>query len=101
MLRIYAGLSEKSCFINPGTVSKLRNNLSEFGFTDAVCTQADVLLTSAYDLDNGLAFLNGKFAYLYMRNQGTDHSSFTRFSCLPFKSSFFYLHILLILVICT
>ncbi|XP_064611790.1 WD repeat-containing protein wdr-5.1-like [Liolophura sinensis] len=41
-----------------GTVSKLRNNLSEFGFTDAVCAEADILLTSAYDLDNGLAFLN-------------------------------------------
>ena len=50
----------------PGVAHKLCNHTTEFGATDAihVSSDLDLLLTSGYDLDNGLGFINCKI-YIY------------------------------------
>lgn len=40
---------------------KLSNHVTDFGCSDAVLKTGDLLLTSAYDLDNGAGYINGNF----------------------------------------
>ena len=44
----------------PGEVHKLKNHTGDFGSTDAMCCHDDVLLTSGYDLDHGVGYINSK-----------------------------------------
>jgi len=42
-----------------GTLHRLTNHMTDFGCTDAICIADDVLVTSGYDIDNGLGYVNG------------------------------------------
>ena len=43
-----------------GVLRKLSNHLTEFGRTDALCvSSSNVLLSSGYDLDYGISYVNG------------------------------------------
>ena len=46
-----------------GLVKKLPNHKEDFGMTDALCCHGDILYTSAYDLDTGQGYMNGKFKW--------------------------------------
>ena len=48
-----------------GEVHKLKNHhTGDFGSTDAMCCHDNLLLTSGYDLDHGIGYINGKHATL-------------------------------------
>jgi hypothetical protein len=42
-----------------GVVSKLSNHTTEFGSTRGLCLTNDLLISSGYDLDNGIGYING------------------------------------------
>ncbi len=46
--------------LSTGLVHKLGNHTKEFGTTDALVTNDDLLVSSGFDLDNGLGFINCK-----------------------------------------
>lgn len=52
------GINIKVVNWKKGIVHKLLNHTEDFGVTDAVCCNEDSIFTSAYDLDNGLAYIN-------------------------------------------
>ena len=43
-----------------GVVKKLANHKEEYGMTDSLCCHGDTLYSSAYDLDIGQGYINGK-----------------------------------------
>lgn len=46
-----------------GLVHKLCNHAIEFGSTDALSHYQDILLSSGYDLDNGIGYINGMYYF--------------------------------------
>ena len=48
------------CLFLAGSVRKLGNHLIEFGYTDVLCCYEDKLVSSGYNIDQGLAYINGK-----------------------------------------
>lgn len=52
------GVNLKILAWKKGVVSKLANHREDFGMTDAICCHGDIMITSAYDLDNGQGYLN-------------------------------------------
>ena len=44
-----------------GQVSKFPNHTSDFSSTDAVSCHEGYVLTSSYDLDDGLGYINGEW----------------------------------------
>ena len=49
-------------------ITAIANHHTEFGGTDAMCKVGNCLLSSAYDYDEGVGFLNSKYytATLYL-----------------------------------
>ena len=43
-----------------GMVKKVPNHKEDYGMTDALCCHGNLLYTSAYDLDTGHGYINGK-----------------------------------------
>ena len=43
-----------------GVVKKLANHKEDYGMTDTLCCHGDVLYSSAYDLDIGQGYINGR-----------------------------------------
>ena len=41
-------------------VKKVPNHKEDYGMTDALCCHGNLLYTSAYDLDTGHGYINGK-----------------------------------------
>lgn len=52
------GINIKAVNWKKGIVQKLLNHTEDFGVTDAIFCNQDSLFTSAYDMDNGLAYIN-------------------------------------------
>ncbi|KAL5014734.1 hypothetical protein ScPMuIL_009004 [Solemya velum] len=52
------GINIKALNWKKGLVHKLSNHQEDFGVTDALCCHGNILISSAYNLDNGLAYLN-------------------------------------------
>ena len=48
-----------------GLVHKLANHCEDFGVTDCICIHDGILLSSAYSLDSGLGYVNGKVQHIY------------------------------------
>jgi hypothetical protein len=42
-----------------GVVNKLSNHTTEFGSTHGLCLTNDLLVSTGYDLDNGIGYING------------------------------------------
>ena len=42
-------------------ITAIANHHTEFGVTDAMCKVGNCLLSSAYDYDEGVGFLNSKY----------------------------------------
>ncbi|XP_045162795.2 uncharacterized protein LOC123527419 isoform X3 [Mercenaria mercenaria] len=53
------GVNLKSLIWKKGLVKKLANHKEEFGMTDAIYCHGNLMMTSAYDLDNGHGYING------------------------------------------
>jgi len=51
--------ADESALNVSGTLHKLPNHVSNFGSTDAICIANNRLVTSGYDIDNGLGYING------------------------------------------
>lgn len=43
-----------------GVVHKLMNHVEDFGITDCFCCHGNIIISSAYNLDTGLGYLNGE-----------------------------------------
>ena len=43
----------------PGIVTKLSNHLHEYGATDAMFADKEIFLSSGYDIDSGVGYVNG------------------------------------------
>ncbi|XP_060586643.1 uncharacterized protein LOC132742294 [Ruditapes philippinarum] len=52
------GVNLKILTWKKGLVKKLPNHKEEFGMTDAICCHGNLMMTSAYDLDNGNGYIN-------------------------------------------
>ncbi|XP_060594537.1 uncharacterized WD repeat-containing protein alr2800-like, partial [Ruditapes philippinarum] len=52
------GVNLKLLTWKKGLVKKLPNHKEEFGMTDAICCHGNLMMTSAYDLDNGNGYIN-------------------------------------------
>ncbi len=53
------------CYLS-GTLHKLSNHLSEFGITDAMVAHENLLLSSGFDLDNGIGYINGECWFVFL-----------------------------------
>ncbi|KAL4221254.1 hypothetical protein ACF0H5_019518 [Mactra antiquata] len=52
------GVNLKILSWKQGLLNKCVNHREEFGMTDAICCHGDIMITSAYDLDNGHGYIN-------------------------------------------
>ena len=43
-----------------GLVHKIVNHCEEFGVTDSICCHGNLMVSSAYSIDSGFGYVNGK-----------------------------------------
>lgn len=63
------GLSIKIIDWKFGHVTKLANHTHDFGATDALWANSDILLSSGYDIDCGVGYINGTIHWYRCSNK--------------------------------
>uniref|UniRef100_A0A0B7ABB3 WD repeat-containing protein 89 n=2 Tax=Arion vulgaris TaxID=1028688 RepID=A0A0B7ABB3_9EUPU len=70
-----------------GLVTKLSNHTNSFSFTDALSCHGELLLSSSYDLDQGLGYINIRSSRRFEYLATIDDESTERIVCLDFGYS--------------